>query len=166
MAGRPKLRQLTRAVAARGGDDWLFQEIGSGRTLASIARELGFSRSLLGDYCWHPKRAERMKSAQKAAAAAWADDMLEIADAATPEDYRAKQLQIGVRQWLAERKNPAEFSLKAPDIQLNAGSIHVAVLRAVEEASRRGLGLGAAQLPDEVSHPAARLVAPDAEESH
>ncbi len=136
MAHRPKLMALTRLINSRGGEAWILDEIASGRSVAALSRELECASSLLRAYLEHPRRVNRFREAQRRAASAWADEMLELADAATPDDWRARQLRINVRKWLAEKHDPQQFGQAGPNVQISAGSIHVAVLQAVEEAAR------------------------------
>lgn len=146
MAGRPKLRALKRQVEMLGGVDVLVERIASGETISSIARELGVPRVRLSKYLHSdPEISRRVSEAHRQAAEALVEQSLELADQATPEDYRVRQLQIDTRRWVVQQLDPERFGPRpAAQLQIHAGALHVAVLQALEG---RGPALVSPALP-------------------
>lgn len=135
MAGRPLMRALKAQVERIGGLDVVFDRIAGGETITAIARELGVPRARLSGLLHSkPEWEQRLREAQKAAASAWAEEMLDIADHANPEDVKVRQLQVEVRKWLAGSRDPDNYGDRGRQqaLQISAGAIHVAVLQSLE----------------------------------
>ena len=128
---------LFRSLA--GGADRIFERIADGETMAEIADSLGFSRSLVSSYLRsRPEWAERLARAREQAAEAWADEILAIADRASPDDVKVAALRCEVRKWLAGIHNQG-FRLSANNthVSISANQLHLHAIRAFEDAARR-----------------------------
>ena len=117
MAGRQKYRQIFAALETREQD--ILNRISAGRTLASIAHDLGVHRPTLSAWlAGDEARAERYALAKKAGAAAIAEDVVAIADASTRETVAADRLRVDARTWLAGRWDPETFGDR-PGVAVN-----------------------------------------------
>jgi len=142
MAGRPQRRALIRAIELAGGVDRIFERIADGETMGEIADSLGFSRSLLSSYLRsRPEWSERLARAREQAAEAWADEILAIADRASPDDVKVAALRCEVRKWLAGIHNQGfRLSANSTHVSISANQLHLHAIRAFEDAARREVG--------------------------
>lgn len=130
MAGHIKRRTIASNLD-KVGETTLLEKIASGMTMAGLARDLGISNLSL--YNWirkEPDREERFRQARIIAADKWADDCLEIADAADHVSANADRLKIETRKWLAGVTNPERFQAKPTTaVQVNVAQLHLDALR-------------------------------------
>lgn len=168
MAGKPlkralitELERLTREWDEEGTAtplDFAIDWIESGNTLSQLARQMNktlglkppreISRSMLGRYLETiaPDAEEQMRAARRRGAHGLIDQSIDIADDANDKDSAAAaRVQVGVRQWTAERWNKDELGgqQKGMQVQVNIGALHHAALVAREKA-----GEESAALPD------------------
>lgn len=136
---------VAAAVRARGGIDWLFEQIAEGHTVTALAKQLGVGRSALSMWLNRAERKARLLEAQQEAAFALTDESQEIADAIKPEtgldgttvivpmsEAIAKaRLQIDVRRERAAVLNREIFGKQAPRGDNDLGEILVGALAAV-----------------------------------
>lgn len=88
--------------------------VAQGYTVAEIAKLKGMPGTS-AVWSWMATQehfADRMKVARAAAMYALADQMLTIADAATPEDVQVAKLRIETRQWIMAKYNRGQFGDK------------------------------------------------------
>lgn len=114
-----------------GGIDAVLRRVADGETLTAVARSMGLSRSMLGDWLNHtPERAELLRRARAASASALAEQALEMADTNDAAAHGKTRLQIEMRRWLAGRYAPDEYGeQKQPGVEINIGSLHIDALR-------------------------------------
>lgn len=147
MAGSPLKRRATeilraRAVAQLGEDadildlacDW----IASGRSISALAqdisREIGaVSRPLLSSILNNaaPDASDRLNAARREGASALVEIATQIADdtEATTAAVMKARLQVGTRQWLAERMDAASYGQKGTTVNINVGALMLDALR-------------------------------------
>jgi len=149
MAGRPRMRQLIADIEAKPeGTEWVFDQLADGRTVRSIAEELGISRRYL--YMWRdrPEAKHELKPMWEAAVRMSAEADLEASthdferldrvispDPETGEERRrvpqSAEVQLATgrakfRQWNAARKDPDKYGDKSGvEINLNIGDLHL-----------------------------------------
>jgi hypothetical protein len=154
------MQQLVRDIKAKpGGEEWVMDQLADGRTVRSIAEELGVSRRYL--YMWRDRQGhrERLKPMWEAAVRLSAEADLEasIADfdrldrvIYTGEDGQeerrvpqASEVQLATgrakfRQWLAGRKDPEKYGEEkgGVNVNLNIGDLHVQAVESVKQAHR------------------------------
>jgi hypothetical protein len=137
MAGHIKRRTIASNLD-KIGETTLLEKIASGMTMAGLARDLGISNLSL--YNWirkEPDREERFRQARMIAADKWADDCLEIADAADHVSANADRLKIETRKWLAGVTNPERFQAKPTTaVQVNVNQLHLDALRQLNLAGQ------------------------------
>lgn len=160
MPGRPMMRKLVVDILAKpGGEEWVMDQLADGRTVRSIAEELGVSRRYL--YQWRDRQGhkERLKPMWEAAVRMSAEADLEASVADfdrldrviyTGEDGQEErripqssevQLATGrakFRQWLAGRKDPERYGEEKAgvNVNLNIGDLHVAAVESVKQRHR------------------------------
>lgn len=137
MAGHIK-RRVIASNLDKIGETTLLEKIASGMTMAGLARELGISNLSL--YNWikkDPDRQDRFRQARAIAADAWADECLDIADAADHVSANADRLKIETRKWLAGVTNPEKFQSKPTTaVQVNVNQLHLDALRQLNLADQ------------------------------
>lgn len=133
MAGKPMRAQLIADIEVMGGEDAIYSRIADGETIADVARALKVSRNFLSQ---HLNRDDahraRTRSARETAADALGDEIVSIADAATPGTVNVAKCRIDARRFVAARLNPDAWGEKtAPLIQINANDMHLSALRKI-----------------------------------
>ena len=140
-----------------GGEEWLWDQLADGRTVASVAEELGVSRRYL--YVWRDRRAHkhRLKPLWEAAIRMSAEADLEktmaefarldrVIERVTPDGEiereeripHASEVQLvsgraKLRQWLAAKKDPEVYGDRVGvDVKVDLGDMHMAALQAAD----------------------------------
>lgn len=152
MAGSPLKRRVIAALTARAEQrssddetltllDYAVDWVSAGRTISDlaqdIAKEIGtpVSRPLLsGILNATPDASARLEAARRQGAHAIMDDAVKIADDAepTPGAVAKARLQVGTREWLAERFAPDAFGVKqlGGQVNISVGKLMLAALQA------------------------------------
>jgi hypothetical protein len=143
MAARTVAALAARAVATLGEDasplDYVCFYLAGGQTLNDLAAELTtelgtpVSRQHVSQTAHElePAAKERIAAARTESAFAFAEATKDIADQAEPTAGGAAKarLQIGSRQWLAERFNAELFGTRPANINVNIGALMLDALR-------------------------------------
>jgi hypothetical protein len=104
MAGRKITKEYVNRIEKAGGIAEILERVAGGETLGTIARELSMSRSFLSTYMNSlPGGKEALQFARFVSAEILAEEAVEIADRATPENIEAARQQIEIRKWLTIR---------------------------------------------------------------
>lgn len=92
----------------------IFTHLSRGGGLTSICRTLGISPTTVSGWVSEDREgfAARYARALRAQADAWANAILEIADAADPGTIKRARLRIEVRQWLLTKRHAATYANK------------------------------------------------------
>ncbi len=145
-------QKLTRAGCKRldeeFGEDWVFERVMAGRTIASLQKETGVGNRIF--YTWlhgGPKnnrdesRWGRYMEARRIASDTLAEETLQIADeCATAEEVAVAKLKIDTRKWLAGAMNPESYGNRpATQVNVNLGDMHIQALKDVVSASQNAL---------------------------
>ncbi len=152
MSGRPVTNrmaaELRRRTLERFDDpnatvlDYCADWVASGQTMAKLARELEVSHSLVMTFLRHEHGTDVvrdvMRDARETGAHVLAEQSIDIADAATPDDVQVARLRAGTRQWVAERWNARELASKSATtaVQINVGALLLDALRQPIESLR------------------------------
>ena len=130
MAGRPKRRSMLQRIETVGGDEWLLEEVAKGRTLRSIAEEVGITQPKLCGYLREEKRRELYARAREAAAGALVEQSLEIVDAADPATVQVAKLRADTRRWIAGKYDRATWGDdRGPTVAIQINGLHLDALR-------------------------------------
>jgi hypothetical protein len=131
MPGQPKWRAFCAAV----DEDAVMECVADGQTLKAIGFTYGVSRSMM--YRWvgaDPDRKARYAAAKRASAEVLVEEAVALLDGAEPDrdSITKAKAQAGIRQWLAERLDRAQYGedKSQPVLQVNVGSLHLAALQA------------------------------------
>lgn len=143
LPGQPITRQVFAELDKRG-IDWVCDEVRSGRSVVSIAEELGVGRGLV--YKWVKADRDRLaqfREARADSAHAHVEDAGELLDSLADQNMSAPEVRLaearaGHRRWLAERYNREEYGQPEPQTVVQIGELYLGALR------RWG---GASQLP-------------------
>ena len=122
---------VNKAVHAAGGEAQVFHHIAGGMTVSKLCETLGLAQRTFYDWIERtPSRIETLTRARELAAHALADQTLEIADSATPEDVQVAKLRTDIRLKLAARHNRAYFGeSQSPLVSIDLGSLALDALR-------------------------------------
>jgi len=129
---RKEATEVNKKIHAAGGEIAMLDRLSQGETILSLARSLGVSHT--GFYDWIDRGGEARASALARARArggrSLAEETLEIADAASPQEAQVAKLRVDTRRWLASKQAPARYGDKQqPMVNIDRVSI-------VEEALR------------------------------
>jgi hypothetical protein len=146
MAARPILRAFAKHVEENGGDDFVFDRIREGLSMAEVARACGASsRGLL--YVWINQdkevRRRKLREARSEGADIIAEEAGEILDTlatsggvVTSVDVQLGTARARYRQWLAGVRNREEYGDASPvAVTVNVANLHLDALRAHGPAS-------------------------------
>jgi len=92
--------------------DKMLEEIASGRSVISICREEDWSVTHDTWYRWlykYPELSDRYARAKSIQSEYEADNILDIADNATKEDFQVARLRVDARKWVASKLVPKKY---------------------------------------------------------
>jgi hypothetical protein len=130
MPGTPIKRKMQGKIESAGGAEWLLAQVAEGRTLISLAAELGVSRQIVSGLLNSDEHSAALKKAREQAADVMAEESKAIADTTRPEDERVSKLRIETRRWLAGKWDRAGYGDQAaPAVQVDVRVLHLDALR-------------------------------------
>ena len=129
---RKEASEVNKKIHAAGGESAMLDKLSQGETILSLARSLGISHTAF--YDWIERGGEARASALARARArggrSLAEQTIEIADAATPQDAQVAKLRVDTRRWLASKQAPDEYGEKQqPLVNIDLGSMALDALR-------------------------------------
>jgi hypothetical protein len=129
---RKEATDVNKKIHAAGGEVTILDRLSEGETILGLARSLGVSHTAF--YEWIERGGEARASALTRARArggrSLAEQTLEIADAATPQDAQVAKLRVDTRRWLAAKQAPDEYGDKQqPLVNIDLGSMALDALR-------------------------------------
>ena len=133
MAANPIFRQIVARIESFGGEEFVFDELMGGSTLADLGRIMDVTRGQL--YKWMHKDEERWNAylqAREIGAHAMVDEARDILDEATAHSIAVDRERARIRQWVAERANRGEFGAQTPaqgSLVLSIGELHLAAVQ-------------------------------------
>jgi hypothetical protein len=132
------LERVERLLVEKyGGEDYVFDQLASGRSVGDVAGDLGISRRYL--YYWRDRlgHKERRKplweEAIRFAGEAHAERGMAELDG-LGVDVNSPQVQLATsksnfRKWLAAKSDPERYGDKAAGITFNLGDLHIQALQ-------------------------------------
>ena len=133
-----KDRALLRGSPDMGAS--VLERIALGQAVARVASDMGVTVMALHEWLDDPARAETVRRARKAGAAALAEQTLAIAEGELPTvhpvtgepvlDPSRDKLRIQARQWIAERRDRAAWGAAKEGLTINVAALHLDALRA------------------------------------
>lgn len=128
---RQEMSAINKKIHAFGGEAMVFDHISQGKTVDSVIKALGVS--IGGFYKWidrDAKRGELLTRARARGGQSLAEQTLEIADTATPQEAQVAKLRVDTRRWLASKMAPDEYGDKQqPLVNIDLGSMALDALR-------------------------------------
>ena len=128
---RQEMSAINKKIHAFGGEAMVFDHISQGKTVDSVIKALGVS--IGGFYKWiekDAKRGELLARARTRGGRSLAEQTLEIADTATPQEAQVAKLRVDTRRWLASKQAPDEYGDKQqPLVTIDLGSMALDALR-------------------------------------
>lgn len=128
---RQEMSTINKKIHAFGGEAMVFDHISQGKTVDSVIKALGVS--IGGFYKWidrDAKRGELLTRARARGGQSLAEQTLEIADSATPQEAQVAKLRVDTRRWLASKMDPDNYGDKQqPLVNIDLGSMALDALR-------------------------------------
>ena len=122
---RKEMSGINKKIHAFGGEAMLFDHISQGKTIDSVIKSLDIS--IGGFYKWiekDAKRGELLARARTRGGRSLAEQTLEIADNASPQEAQVAKLRVDTRRWLASKQAPDEYGDKQqPLVNIDLGSM-------------------------------------------
>ena len=121
-----------KAIHAFGGEDAVIEFIASGGTISALCKVLGIGNTTFDR--WVERGGEARQAAYARARArggqSLAEQTLEIADQASPQEAQVAKLRVDTRRWLASKMAPDEYGDKQqPLVNIDLGSLALDALR-------------------------------------
>jgi hypothetical protein len=130
MSGKKITAMAHKLIEKSGGESYVMEQVASGRTLQSIADEIGVSRPLLSMWANAAPRKDALAYAKRQAASALAEQGLSIVDAASdPTDVPAAKLQSDYRRWMASRLSSEDWGEQRSPSVVVVNALHLGALR-------------------------------------
>lgn len=128
---RQEMSAINKKIHAFGGQAMVFDHISQGKTVDSVIKALDISIS--GFYKWidkDTKRGELLMRARTRGGQSLAEQTLDIADSASPQEAQVAKLRVDTRRWLASKMAPDEYGDKQqPLVNIDLGSMALDALR-------------------------------------
>ena len=127
---RQEMSAINKKIHAFGGEAMVFDHISQGKTVDSVIKAL--SVSIGGFYKWierDAKRGELLARARTRGGQSLAEQTLEIADSATPQEAQVAKLRVDTRRWLASKMNEEYGDKQQPLVNIDLGSMALDALR-------------------------------------
>ena len=127
---RKEMSSINKKIHAFGGEAMLFDHISQGKTTDSVIKSLDIS--IGGFYKWIEKdvrRGELLARARTRGGRSLAEQTLEIADNASPQEAQVAKLRVDTRRWLASKLSEEFSDKQAPMVNIDLGSLALDALR-------------------------------------
>jgi hypothetical protein len=127
---RQEMSAINKKIHAFGGEAMVFDHISQGKTVDSVIKALDVSIS--GFYKWierDAKRGELLARARTRGGQSLAEQTLEIADSASPQEAQVAKLRVDTRRWLASKMNEEYGDKQQPLVNIDLGSMALDALR-------------------------------------
>lgn len=127
---RKEMSGINKKIHAFGGEAMLFDHISQGKTTDSVIKSLDIS--IGGFYKWIEKdvrRGELLARARTRGGRSLAEQTLDIADTATPQEAQVAKLRVDTRRWLASKLSEEFSDKQQPLVNIDLGSLALDALR-------------------------------------
>lgn len=129
---RKEATEVNKKIHAFGGEVAILDKLSQGETVLGVARALGISHTAF--YDWVDRggeaRAAALARARTRGGQSLAEQTLEIADSASPQEAQVAKLRVDTRRWLASKMAPDEYGDKQqPLVNIDLGSMALDALR-------------------------------------
>jgi hypothetical protein len=129
---RKEATEVNKKIHQFGGELAIVDRISQGETVLGLARTLGISHTAF--YDWVDRggeaRAAALARARTRGGQSLAEQTLEIADSASPQEAQVAKLRVDTRRWLASKMSPDDYGDKQqPLVNIDLGSMALDALR-------------------------------------
>jgi hypothetical protein len=128
---RKEATEVNKKIHQFGGELAIVDKISQGETVLGLARTLGISHTAF--YDWVDRggeaRAAALARARTRGGQSLAEQTLEIADSATPQEAQVAKLRVDTRRWLASKMNEDYGDKQQPLVNIDLGSMALDALR-------------------------------------
>ena len=129
---RKEASDVNKKIHQFGGEVAIVDRLSQGETVLGLARTLGISHTAF--YDWVDRggeaRAAALARARARGGQSLAEETLEIADSASPQEAQVAKLRVDTRRWLASKMAPDEYGDKQqPLVNIDLGSMALDALR-------------------------------------
>ena len=137
MAGKPLRKKILTDVAQRGGAEYLFEELASGKTMTKLAENYGCSREYFSKTIHSmPEYAAVIGKAKSAAADALVEEGLGMVDAldggSSMSEISATREKVQWRKFMAGSYNQERYGNRPQtNVTISVSDMHLDALRKV-----------------------------------
>lgn len=128
---RKEATEVNKKIHAFGGEVAIVDKLSEGETVLGLARTLGISHTAF--YDWVDRGGEALAAALARARTrggqSLAEQTIDIADAATPQEAQVAKLRVDTRRWLASKMNEEYSDKQQPLVNIDLGSMALDALR-------------------------------------
>ena len=128
---RKEATEVNKKIHQFGGELAIVDKISQGETVLGVARTLGISHTAF--YDWVDRggeaRAAALARARTRGGQSLAEQTLDIADSATPQEAQVAKLRVDTRRWLASKMNEDYGDKQQPLVNIDLGSMALDALR-------------------------------------
>ena len=128
---RKEATDVNKKIHAAGGEIAILDRLSEGETILSLARSLKVSHTAF--YDWIDRGGEARASALARARArggrSLAEQTIDIADAASPQEAQVAKLRVDTRRWLASKLSEEFSDKQQPLVNIDLGSMALDALR-------------------------------------
>ena len=128
---RKEATEVNKKIHQFGGEVAIVDRLSQGETVLGVARTLGISHTAF--YDWVDRggeaRAAALARARARGGQSLAEQTLEIADSATPQEAQVAKLRVDTRRWLASKMNEEYGDKQQPLVNIDLGSMALDALR-------------------------------------
>ena len=122
---------VNKKILAFGCEVAIVDRLSKGETVLGVARTLGISHTAF--YDWVDRggeaRAAALARARARGGQSLAEQTLEIADSASPQEAQVAKLRVDTRRWLASKMNEEYGDKQQPLVNIDLGSMALDALR-------------------------------------
>ena len=128
---RKESSDVNKKIHQFGGELAIVDRLSQGETVLGLARTLGISHTAF--YDWVDRggeaRAAALARARARGGQSLAEQTLDIADAASPQEAQVAKLRVDTRRWLASKMNEEYGDKQQPLVNIDLGSMALDALR-------------------------------------
>ena len=129
---RKEASEVNKKIHKAGGESAMLDRLSQGETILSLARSLEISHTAFYDWIDRggAERADALARARARGGRSLAEQTIEIADSASPQEAQVAKLRVDTRRWLASKQAPDEYGDKQqPLVNIDLGSMALDALR-------------------------------------
>ena len=129
---RKEASEVNKKIHRAGGESAILDKLSQGDTILSLARSLGISHTAFYDWIDRggAERADALARARARGGRSLAEQTIDIADSASPQEAQVAKLRVDTRRWLASKQAPDEYGDKQqPLVNIDLGSMALDALR-------------------------------------